>query len=368
MRSKKQKRDRLGLVIAVLVVAALACSLSTDDGTQTKSTPLSSPLGPVPTYTPIITLTPLVTLGPTPTGQALPDSNQVPPTQANCTPQTAWPVYTVIDGDILSLLAERCGTSVQALVTANCLSNPELIYIGQKLYVPVLPAPLPTNTPQATLTPIPTTDPNQPIFKDSLTVQPFWMDSNNRAVTNSETVRLNTGEVLNATRVVFYVDDPGGGADISVGQDDDPWDGAFVDYSFPAPGSYTFKPVAENETSKLAGSSFTIRYDPGYVPPGGQRNLLTFTPSQPVSGGYRLTAGTTVTITWPDAPIGALKIDFVLTPSSGAEQIIGTDQDATNGGAIAWAVPTSLSGSIQARATMPGGAIQSSEAASVTTQ
>jgi LysM repeat protein len=42
----------------------------------------------------------------------------------------------VKEGDTLSEIAERFGTSVRALVTANNIEDPELIHVGQELLIP----------------------------------------------------------------------------------------------------------------------------------------------------------------------------------------------------------------------------------------
>jgi putative chitinase len=57
--------------------------------------------------------------------------------------------YTVRSGDTLSGIASRFGTTVAALQRANGISNPNLIYVGQKLTIPGGGAPSrpPTNTP-----------------------------------------------------------------------------------------------------------------------------------------------------------------------------------------------------------------------------
>ncbi|MCA9969572.1 MAG: LysM peptidoglycan-binding domain-containing protein, partial [Anaerolineales bacterium] len=44
--------------------------------------------------------------------------------------------YTVQSGDTLSALARRFGTTVQAIVAANNISNPNLIHVGQVLEIP----------------------------------------------------------------------------------------------------------------------------------------------------------------------------------------------------------------------------------------
>lgn len=49
-----------------------------------------------------------------------------------CTPQT----YVVKSGDSLSSIASRFGTTVAKISSANNISNPNLIYVGQKLTIP----------------------------------------------------------------------------------------------------------------------------------------------------------------------------------------------------------------------------------------
>jgi LysM repeat protein len=50
------------------------------------------------------------------------------------------PAYLVQPGDTLSEIAERFGTSVGAIAQANGLENPNLIFSGQVLYVPAAPS------------------------------------------------------------------------------------------------------------------------------------------------------------------------------------------------------------------------------------
>ncbi len=61
------------------------------------------------------------------------------------TPQT----YTVVAGDTLSSIALRFGTTVTALVQANGIVNPNLIYVGQVLKIPGGTAPVPGQPPPA---------------------------------------------------------------------------------------------------------------------------------------------------------------------------------------------------------------------------
>lgn len=349
-------QSRSALIGAVLVLAALACNLSSVDP-PTSTPPAPPPLQGITTQT--MTVTPLFNIQtPTPTATdiALPNPTQAPPTVINCFPQTTWPVYVVVPGDTLSRIAERTSATTAQLTQANCLANPGLIYVGQRLYVPRLPA-VPT--------PAPTADPQLPRFAQALAVEPYWLGAGGQAITYSETVRAQAGEVANADSVVFYVNNASGGPTTTFGTDVDPWDGAFADYTFPAPGVYVFQAGAVNEFGSVGSQVFTLRYDPNYSPPGGQRNMLTVAPYVRIEGGgYVLQPGATVAITWPDAPPGALRVVFRLYPSgtdAGPGQVIGTDPNAADGATAAWLVPQGILGHLQAAADMPDGSTQLSE-------
>jgi hypothetical protein len=378
MRHLKPTGWRLIAVALVLGGAALACNLSAGSARPTE-TPTFAPPTPFPTQTLLVTPLPtefVIYITATPFPSSVPQYNAATP--FGCTPYTAWPVYTVVAGDTLGQIAQRTGTTIQQLTTANCLASAELIYVGQKLYVPRLPAStqptltltfIPTWTSAPGQTAVPTSSANLPVISQPLSADQHWRDSSGWAVTYYPTVRVTVGVVQNADAVNFYVDDPASSKPIFIGQDADPWDGAYVDYTFPAPGNYTFEAVAQNESGTVNSTVFTIRYDPGFVPPGGQRNTLAVTPSLSFSGGtYTLRAGTTVTITWADAPIAATRIDFTLTRSSGQAQTIGFDLSPQDGATATWGVPTGVTGQLQGNATMPDGSVVSSEPVGVASQ
>ena len=56
-------------------------------------------------------------------------------------------VHIVVAGDTLSAVGEQYGVTVDELLAANGLDNPNLIYIGQTLVIPGAdaPPPLPVN-------------------------------------------------------------------------------------------------------------------------------------------------------------------------------------------------------------------------------
>lgn len=62
-----------------------------------------------------------------------PSSSPIP----SVTPEPTLTTHIVASGDTLSGIAKKYGVTVQALVEANMLSNPDLLQIGQALAIPV---------------------------------------------------------------------------------------------------------------------------------------------------------------------------------------------------------------------------------------
>ena len=72
-------------------------------------------------------------------------------------------MYIVKSGDTLSGIATHFGTTVEAIMELNGVSDPQLIQVGQALIVPSLvdrtPQPAPTLGPEDAPTPLPTETP-----------------------------------------------------------------------------------------------------------------------------------------------------------------------------------------------------------------
>ncbi len=97
----------------------------------------------VPTNEPLVTPTAIVVV-PTATQEVVvaPTLTPIPPTAepvVTCTRRTDWLVYTVQPGDTLGRIAQRVGSTVNDLATASCLTDINVISVGQQLRVPVLP-------------------------------------------------------------------------------------------------------------------------------------------------------------------------------------------------------------------------------------
>jgi LysM repeat protein len=166
-RSRESKPERTGLSwkqIAFLVAAnaliALGISVAV---TLTLGRSASAPPAPTPTATVSAIATPVP---PAPT-----------PSQAT--------TYTVKAGDSLSAIAFQYGVTVQDLMAANNLTDPDIVFVGQKLTIPVpgsvtaVPTPPPTIAPTGVSTPIPThTPPTGPDLRiESVQVSPDARDS-----------------------------------------------------------------------------------------------------------------------------------------------------------------------------------------------
>lgn len=108
----------------------------------------ATPQPPTPTATatasPTPTYTPSTTAGPIPTHT--PAETALPSLRANCATlrPDGWVTYTVRAGDSLSGLAGVTGTTIDAIMQANCLPESGLILVSQPLYLPSIP---PTRAP-----------------------------------------------------------------------------------------------------------------------------------------------------------------------------------------------------------------------------
>lgn len=81
-----------------------------------------------------------------------------------CNKQTTWDTYTIVAGDTMFNIAQRGNTTLDILVSANCLVDASLISVGQVLYVPspIQPPESAVNTPD-------------PLDPNRYTVELWWI-------------------------------------------------------------------------------------------------------------------------------------------------------------------------------------------------
>jgi LysM repeat protein len=155
------------VVLVLLALLASACTLQANnpqaeplfrqiEATATETIPPSTPLPtltpsrtllPPPTFEPP-TLTPIPSNTPSPTltptfvlGFSIEGLNGLetatPTGTPGCEPRKDWKLtYTVQANDALARIAQKYGTYVSDLAAANCISDPNVLSIGQVLRVP----------------------------------------------------------------------------------------------------------------------------------------------------------------------------------------------------------------------------------------
>jgi hypothetical protein len=121
-------------VLLALVLAA--CNLS-----ASPPTPTAAPFTQIPLFMPSATPFGAATSAADPNLLLTPAGSTAPleGLNPNCPQPAGWVTYTVETGDSMGLLAQQTDSSITELTQANCLDNPDSIFVGQVLYVPQTP-------------------------------------------------------------------------------------------------------------------------------------------------------------------------------------------------------------------------------------
>ena len=93
-----------------------------------------------PTPKPTNVAAPTASIAPTatvaPTAEPTPSAAPTAPPTAAPTPAPTHQTYTVVSGDTLGAIARQFGTTVQALMDLNGITDPGKLKIGQVLQIP----------------------------------------------------------------------------------------------------------------------------------------------------------------------------------------------------------------------------------------
>jgi hypothetical protein len=156
---------------------------------------------------------------------------------ANCTVRSDWQPYTIQAGDTIGVLAINTSTAIEDIVIGNCLTNPDIIEVGQVVYVPRQPSnfvqPVAAAAVAVASTPLPNvtqTDTTQPAIGFVL-VEPALVEGG-RFLVAPGTITIRAQGVSNAASVNFFMSPIGTTAQPTLlGTDDNMADGAIIQWT-----------------------------------------------------------------------------------------------------------------------------------------
>jgi LysM repeat protein len=321
---------------AMLALASLACTLGAE--------PTAIPTVP-PTFTEFV----IITVAPITTNTPEATITSAPATSAPCTRRTDWIAYRAQAGDTLGSLATRTGSTISILAAANCLTNVNLIEVGQLIYVPrtpstVTPGPTPTRTPGGVLPSI-----------QGVLVQPATVQGGQFQVLPGNVTVTAIG-VANAVKVTFYIAPTSTVSNPTVlGEDTNLADGASIVWSVSdqefSVNIWATATSSTNQTAQAAPIA-VVRLKPPAPPKIG---VLTITPSTFESGVYKVKPGPVVVSV--SGVQDAVRVRFYYAAHSGTTIVLGEDTNLADGVGITWNVPSAAAGDVYAEAINSAGQI-----------
>ena len=209
-------------------------------------------------------------------------------------------------------------------------------------------------------------DPPPPIrIEGDIIISPVLRnDGDIRVVETGRTVILTwQGAPTNeGTQFEFTLDQGGVVGPRSIGIDNNGGDGVSVPWTVPG----GLRDVRIFASTRLPGQdsvgieSRRVRVSSEDVSPSPQGELIISPLVREEGGWLVLPAQEQVTITWTSAPAdGVQRVEFYLSPTGtgSTPQVIGSDNDVSDGVSIVWTVPPPFSGHLTARAFVNNGRV-----------
>ena len=312
-------KGKFFLYMLVVLVTSAGCNLTVNVVDNPPPSPTrSQPIVEHPTNKPA-TSTPLpVAIQPT----------SQPTSAPTCTPRTDWPLYTVVTGDTLGKVAVRSGTSTAALIQANCLTNANLISVGQSLRVPRQPLP-PTVVP-------PTAVPNPTVQQlGSIGISLYLGgDAGNFALPGgaSETITWDGGPA-DAVRTDFFQRANNGTLTL-ISTDTNSTDGWSTTWLTPIGFNGELTAIATRPDGSIVNPAF--KPSVSVLDPNAQSNAITLSTYLRLEGEMVILApNQPEIISWKAAPLTATRIDFTFSPGDhSASRALGSVTPALGGTSI----------------------------------
>ena len=203
--------DRLRYALVTLVAAMLASACTLDVGTLptptlTQQATFPPPVAPATSEPPDVTIAvtqvavtqvaqiAVTQIVATQAPQVAVITTAVPTFNPSCAVPSGWVPYVVVPGDTLGALSILAFTTIADLANANCITNADLIYVGQTLYLPQTPG---------TFLPTPVVNSATAPTINNILVEPSVVMNGIYTVTSGQ-VTVRAGNVANAASVTFY--------------------------------------------------------------------------------------------------------------------------------------------------------------------
>lgn len=344
----KQKILGIFIVFITLTACSLGAQLNDDDGgngddvdipiriqgevDETEEVELRATNTPIPTATPeadddeesSITQD-FTTVG---------TSNNTTTTTIICTGvPTGWVTYVIVRGDTLSAIARRTNTTTQILASANCLSDPSQITVGQIISVPM--SPIPTNQTVGVVR----VDPYQGVE------WVYPLPANTAVTFTWSGVPAN----IQSATFTYYGDD---GTTLNIGTDPTIANGASITWTTPT--NFNGRVIASGQVigqTNVYRQSHEIRIYRGQ--PQTSLGEVAVSPYIRIQDGmYILDISQNITLSWSQAPRDALMVEFSIQIASAANPnewtLIGTDWNLADGVSIITTFTPRMGGEVQA--------------------
>lgn len=242
-----------------------------------------------------------------------------------CVIRTDWQIYTVVSGDTLSSIARRANSTVNQLASANCISDPSRISVGQSLRVPAQPIP-PTQAPSQ----------NQQVGRIYTNIQ-LPVNGSVNVLPANQTVRLEWLEAsfVGLSSVEFVYVPRGTTQIISIGVDNYLADGAVLNWYVPT--NIDGRIVARSQINTGG-----IRYSFDFLAVSQTADtplsigFVTISPANTSNGvDYTFSEGATIRLLWTQLPVANVtRVEFYMAIASAARPaptLVGTDTNMSDG-------------------------------------
>src|SRR5262245_13493105 len=110
-------------LISLMVLSTLLAACNLGAGTVEEPTKVVGFTTSTPTQQVFTTSTVAPTSTPRPTNTPQSSSGNPVTIPASCVPRSDWQTYTVVSGDTLGSIARRANTTLNNLISGNCLAN-----------------------------------------------------------------------------------------------------------------------------------------------------------------------------------------------------------------------------------------------------